>query len=79
MIYKSLRTFSDNEIENINNCIFFGDNFSGYLSGFNLNKNETVIEYFTGSEEIFETGKMFKEYIREEMLMDKDGNDLREN
>ncbi|GHU38431.1 hypothetical protein FACS1894172_21870 [Spirochaetia bacterium] len=79
MIYKNLKTLFDIGIETendeYNKLIFFGDDFSGDLSGFDLNGN--VVEYWHASDEIYETDKSFKEYIREQMLMDNNGNDLR--
>ncbi|GHT18310.1 hypothetical protein FACS189429_4610 [Bacteroidia bacterium] len=79
MIYKNLKTLFDIGIETendeYNKLIFFGDNFSGDLSGFDLSGN--VVEYWHDSDEIYETDKSFKEYIREQMLMDNNGNDLR--
>lgn len=61
------------------NIKIFGDNFSGDFACFDLssNKNE-VIEFWHDSEELYYTGKAFREYIREQMLMDEVGNDLRE-
>jgi hypothetical protein len=81
MVYESLMTLSDigMELENdeYNHLLFFGDNFSGDLSGFDLTKNGNVIEYWHDSDEIYETNKTFKEYIRDKMLMDEQGKDLR--
>jgi len=81
MVFEGLLKFSDLDIETENDeynaLIFFGDNFSGDLSGFNLKNNEKVIEWWHDSDEIYETGKTFKEYIRKKMLMDDYGNDLR--
>jgi hypothetical protein len=56
--------------------IFFGDNFGGDLSGFNLKKSEKVIEWVHELDEICETEKTFKEYIRRMMGMGKNGEDL---
>jgi hypothetical protein len=82
MVYKNLIKLSDigieTENEENNKLLFFGDNFSGDLSGFDLDKNDNVIEYWHNSDEIYETGKTFKEYIKEQMLMNDNGNDLRE-
>lgn len=49
----------------------FGDNFSGDFSGFDLSKEKTdeVVEFWHDSKEVYYTGKTFREYIREKMLM----------
>ena len=58
---------------------FFGDNFSGDFSGFDFNKTpEFVVEFWHEDGTIYETNKTFKEYIREQMLIGKDGQDERE-
>jgi hypothetical protein len=76
MVYKNLVKLSDIGIETendeTNNILFFGDYFAGYLSGFDLMKNGNVIEYWHDSGEIYETETCFKEYIKEQMLMDSD-------
>jgi hypothetical protein len=83
MVYKNLAKLSDIGIETENeknsNILFFGDNFSGDLSGFDLAKNGDVIEYWHDSGEIYETETSFKAYIKEQMLMDSNGNDLRKS
>ncbi len=57
---------------------FFGDNFSGDFSGFDFNSNAgLVIEFWHDDGTVFETRKTFKEYIREQMLIDKNGEDCR--
>jgi hypothetical protein len=77
MIYEGLITFSDLGIETgtdeFNDLIFWGDNFAGDLSGFNLRHNVKVIEWWHDSDKIYETGKTFQEYIREQMLMGENG------
>lgn len=58
---------------------FFGDNFSGDFSGFDFdNEDGKVVEFWHEDGTIYETEKTFKQYIREQMLMDENGNDLRE-
>ena len=60
------------------NIRFFGDNFSGDLSGFILNKNDgIVLELWHDSGELYQIDLLFKDYIREQMLMSFDGKDLR--
>jgi hypothetical protein len=57
---------------------FFGDNYSGDFAGFDFEKNNgLVIEFWHEDRTIYETKKFFKQYIREQMLMDDHGNDLR--
>lgn len=57
---------------------FFGDNYSGDFAGFDLNNtNGQVIEFWHEDGTIYETKKSFREYIRGQMLMDVNGNDLR--
>lgn len=81
-IYPQLTTPNDwdfiGELDFDNDIVFFGDNFSGDFSGFDLNGDGTVIEYWHESREIYKTGKVFSTYIREQMLMDEFGNDMRE-
>ena len=58
---------------------FFGDNYAGDFSGFDFNDNPTlVVEYWHEDGTIYETNKTFKEYIREQMLIDENGEDKRE-
>ncbi|TCN72816.1 SMI1/KNR4 family protein [Acetobacteroides hydrogenigenes] len=75
--------FEDIGLENAykipNNIMFFGDNFCGDLSGFDFNKNDgKVVEFWHASAELYYTNKSFHEYIREQMLMDDNENDLRQ-
>jgi hypothetical protein len=57
---------------------FFGDNFSGDMAGFDLeNSDGLVVEFWHESGDIFNTNKTFKQYIREQMLIDENGKDLR--
>lgn len=57
---------------------FFGDNYSGDFAGFDFNSgNDLVIEFWHEDGTIYETGKSFHQYIRNQMLMDENGNDLK--
>lgn len=56
--------------------VCFGDNFSGDPGGFLPDENWNVVEIWYGSL-IYETNKTFGAFIREQMLMDENGNDLR--
>jgi hypothetical protein len=57
---------------------FFGDNYAGDFSGFDFNDNPTlVVEFWHEDGTIYETNKTFKEYIREKMLIDENGEDER--
>lgn len=59
---------------------FFGDNFSGDFAGFDLSLDkDEVVEFLHDLGELYYTNKNFHEYIREQMLMDDEGNDLRLN
>ena len=55
----------------------FGDNFSGDPGGFLPEEGWQVVEIWHDSLDIYETSKTFGEFIREQMLMDENGNDLR--
>ncbi len=58
--------------------MFFGDNFSGDLSGFDFNnENGFVIEFWHEDGTIYETKKTFKDYIRQQMLIGENGEDTR--
>ena len=59
------------ELKLTENIVFFGDNFSGDLSGFELDGDGTVVEYWHDSGEIYRTGLSFSAYIRQQMLMDE--------
>lgn len=57
---------------------FFGDNFAGDFAGFDVNsRSGRVVEFWHEDGSLYNTGKSFKEYIREQMLMGGEGNDLR--
>ncbi|MBF7092633.1 SMI1/KNR4 family protein [Flavobacterium sp. ALJ2] len=73
-VMNKLFDFNDLGLEDIydlpDNIKLFGDNFSGDFSGFNIDNNiDEVIEFWHDSNEIYYTGKTFREYIREKMLM----------
>ena len=71
LVYGGLMTSSELDIktedEKNNELIFFGDNFSGDLTGFNLRKDNKVIEWLHDYDEIYETELTFGEYIRKQM------------
>ena len=57
---------------------FFGENFSGDFSGFDLkNDDGLVVELWHECGTLFETKRTFRAYIREQMLMGEDGEDTR--
>lgn len=75
--------FKDIDLDDIYNIKkgikFFGDNFSGDFAGFDLSQNnDEVIEFWHDSEQFYYTKMTFREYIREKMLMDINGNDLKQ-
>lgn len=57
--------------------LLFGDNFSGDPAGFLPDENWKVIEILHEDLEIYDPKQTFAEFIREKMLMDKNGDDLR--
>jgi hypothetical protein len=80
MVFSFPEALSDlgiaSEIDDISSYVFFGDNFAGNFSGFNLQNGE-VVEWWHDTDEIYATGKTFQEYIRAQMLMDENGNDTK--
>ena len=59
------------------NVWFFGDNFCGDFSGFDFDQNDgKVVEFWNETGELYYTDKSFQAYIREQMLMDEDGNEI---
>ncbi|SHM98561.1 SMI1/KNR4 family protein [Flavobacterium pectinovorum] len=68
--------FNDLGLEGIyylpDNIKLFGDNYSGDFAGFDIlsNKDE-VIEFWHDSNELHYTGKTFRKYIREKILMEE--------
>ena len=56
--------------------IFFGDNFSGDMAGFNLDNNYSVVVLGHASGDLHETGLSFRQFMREQMGMGRLGNDL---
>lgn len=60
------------------NVWFFGDNFCGDFSGFDFDHNDgTVVEFWHESGELYYTNKSFQSYIREQMCMDENGNEIK--
>ena len=52
------------------NVKLFGDNFSGDFAGFDLTtKNNLVVEFWHDDNKVVNTGKTFREYIREKLSM----------
>lgn len=66
----------DSEFEH-KRYLAFGHNFSGDTSVFDTKENFRVLEFWHDSRTFDDPKQSFKEYIRESMLMDADGNDLR--
>lgn len=83
-IYDDLIDLEDLGLSNIYhlpvNIKFFGDNLNGDFAGFDLSApNDNVIEFWHDSNELYNTNKSFHQYIREQILMDENGNDMRIN
>ncbi|WML33305.1 SMI1/KNR4 family protein [Clostridium sp. OS1-26] len=57
--------------------LVFGDNYSGDFSGFLIEDEWKVAEFWHESEELHITGQTFQQYIRNQMLMDESGGDRR--
>ncbi|WPC39571.1 hypothetical protein [Clostridium sp. JS66] len=57
--------------------LVFGDNFSGDFSGFLIEEEWKVAEFWHDCEELHVCGQTFQQYIREQMLMDENGEDTR--
>jgi len=55
----------------------FGDNFTGDPGGFLPDEGWRVVEILHESMEIHDTGELFGAFIRNQILMDKQGNDMR--
>ncbi|MDQ6530225.1 SMI1/KNR4 family protein [Flavobacterium sp. LHD-85] len=73
-VMDDLFDFNDLGLEDIydlpDNIKLFGDNYSGDFAGFDiLSDKDEVIEFWHDSNELYYTGKTFREYIREKMLM----------
>lgn len=59
------------------NVWFFGDNFSGDFSGFDLDQNDgKVVEFWHDSGELYYTNQSFHNYIREQMMLYENGNKI---
>lgn len=67
-LYPNLINFHDLGLEDIydlpSRIMLFGDNFSGDFSGFDLSKQDMVIEFWHDDNNIFYTEKTFDEYIK---------------
>lgn len=61
------------------NFLVFGDNFSGDFSGFLIEEEWKVTEFWHDCEELHVCGQTFQEYIRKQMLMDENGEDTRKH
>lgn len=58
------------------NIWFFGDNYCGDFSGFDLDRSDgLVVEFWHETGELYYTNQTFQRYIRQKMLMDEQGND----
>ncbi|MGV3755559.1 MAG: hypothetical protein ACO1QS_09270 [Verrucomicrobiota bacterium] len=57
--------------------LLFGDNFSGDPAGFLPDENWKVIEILHEDLEIYDPKQTFAEFIRVQMQMDENGDDLR--
>ena len=61
------------------NIWFFGDNYCGDFSGFDLDLNNgLVVEFWHETGELYYTNKTFQNYIRQQIGMDENGNDTLE-
>lgn len=83
MVYKGLENIEDilgYEVEELEDKKFlvFGDNYSGDFSGFLIEEEWKVAEFWHDCEELNDCKQSFHEYIREQMLMDENGEDTRE-
>lgn len=83
-ITESLFDFRDIGLDDIYNLPasikFFGDDYSGVFAGFDFSLGiDEVVEFWSDSCELYYTRQSFRKYIREQMLMGDDGNDLRIN
>lgn len=83
MVYEGLENIEDilgYEVEELEDKKFlvFGDNYSGDFSGFLIEEEWKVAEFWHDCEELKICKQSFHEYIREQMLMDENGEDTRE-
>ena len=56
--------------------LVYGDNYSGDFSGFLIGEEWKVAEFWHDSEELHISGQTFHQYVREQMLMDENGEDI---
>lgn len=68
-VYSGLCDLEDLGLEDVYeapNIVFFGDNYNGDMSGFDLSeKNDQVVELWHESGDLYYTGKTFRQYIRD--------------
>jgi hypothetical protein len=61
------------------NIWFFGDNYCGDFSGFDLDLYDgLVVEFWHETGEVYYTNQTFQNYIRQQIGMDENGNDTLE-
>ncbi|TWI03162.1 hypothetical protein IQ05_00091 [Flavobacterium tiangeerense] len=61
------------------NIWFFGDNYCGDFSGFDLDLYDgLVVEFWHETGELFYTNQTFQNYIRQQIGIDENGNDTLE-
>ncbi|MDW3195255.1 MAG: hypothetical protein R8G66_22965 [Cytophagales bacterium] len=82
-IHNRLFTLEDLGLEDVyqikDEIKFFGDNFAGDFAGFDFSGDPNlVVEFWHEDGTIFDTKKTFKVYIREQMLLGANGEDLRQ-
>lgn len=69
----------DEHYEIKSNIWFFGDNYCGDFSGFDLDLNDgLVVEFWHETGELYYTNQTFQNYIRQQMGMDENGNNILE-
>ena len=57
--------------------LWFGENASGDISGYLPDDDWRTVEVWRDSKDLYETRKTFGVFLREQLLMDDDGNDMR--
>ncbi|MGL3002121.1 SMI1/KNR4 family protein [Flavobacterium sp. RSSB_23] len=66
----------DNHYDIKSNIWFFGDNYCGDFSGFDLDLYDgLVVEFWHETGELYYTNQTFQNYIRQQIGMDENGND----
>jgi hypothetical protein len=75
MVYSELMTLDSMSLSEhydvTENVCFFGDDYNGDISGFNIGNNYSVIIFDHAGGEIYETGQSFRAYIWEWMGINK--------